>query len=86
MVKALLADLRGKFDDLVPVQQELAGPSGVVVELAGGPVGGDVGIDQPHLAVLGAGVGVAKVGASARMDLISVPVRTKPASYRSSIS
>ena len=84
--------------DLPAVHQELPGAPRFVV-LAGGGIGRDVHVEEPHLAVADPRVGLGdRAGAfaerldlragedEASLDLISVPVRMRPASTDSMIS
>src|SRR5262249_6597615 len=60
--EAALRGLAGELGDLALVQEELARPLGLVVELVAHRVFGDVAADQPHLAGVDLGVGVFQAG------------------------
>src|ERR671932_1718154 len=61
----------GQMCDLLAMQQQLAPPRGIVVEVAALAIGGDVRVPQPGFATFDTRVGLAQVGMSCaqRLDL-----------------
>jgi len=71
---------------LLPVQQAVFAAASAHVEAVGLQIFGNIGVDQPDLAVLGVGIRLAIVVLPLRIDFTSVPVSAMPVSMVSSIA